>query len=98
MSSPTLRIVIDPVIAPRVQRRLVLPKGAAAGTLLALLSIAAGFTLEGGRLLQLLQSTALLVVCGGTLGAVLLQYPVHAIASAFRAAFAALCHVSPPAG
>jgi chemotaxis protein MotA len=98
MSSPTLRIVIDPVVAPQVQRRLVLPKGAAAGALLSVLCIAAGFTLEGGRLLQLLQSTALLVVCGGTLGAVLLQYPVSTITSAFRAAFAALCHVSPPAG
>ena len=97
MSSPTLRIVIDPVAAPRVRRRVVLPKGAAAGAVLSVLSVAAGFTLEGGRLLQLLQSTALLVVCGGTLGAVLLQYPVHAIASAFRAAFAALCHLSPPA-
>ncbi|MGI8770417.1 MAG: motility protein A [Acidobacteriaceae bacterium] len=57
---------------------------------MSLLSLAAGFSLEGGRLLQLLQSTALLVVGGGTLGALMLQYPLQAILEAVRAAWFSL--------
>lgn len=46
--------------------------------------IVAGLLLEGGRLSQVLQPTAAIIVFGGTLGAVLLQFPTPVVASAFR--------------
>lgn len=47
------------------------------GLLIGLLAIVGGQWLEGGHLGALLQPTALLIVLGGTLGAVLLQSPYH---------------------
>ena len=46
--------------------------------------IVAGLLLEGGRLAQVLQPTAAIIVFGGTLGAVLLQFPTPVVAAAFR--------------
>jgi chemotaxis protein MotA len=46
--------------------------------------IVAGLLLEGGKLSQVLQPTAAIIVFGGTLGAVLLQFPTPVVASAFR--------------
>lgn len=48
------------------------------GLILGLIAIVGGQILEGGHVGSLVQPTALLIVCGGTLGAVLLQhtYPV----------------------
>ena len=46
--------------------------------------IVAGLLLEGGRLSQVLQPTAAIIVFGGTLGAVLLQFPTPVVTSAFR--------------
>ncbi len=59
-------------------------KSSFAGLLLGLGGIIAGLLLEGGKLSQVLQPTAAIIVFGGTLGAVLLQYPMPVIASAFR--------------
>jgi chemotaxis protein MotA len=51
-------------------------KGSAfGGILLAVAGIAIGLYLDGGGLGQLLQPTAALIVIGGTLGAVLIQFP-----------------------
>ena len=47
-----------------------------AGILLALGAMIAGQVLEGGHLGSLLQLTAFVIVCGGTLGAVLVQSPM----------------------
>jgi len=47
--------------------------GSLAGLVLALVAIAAGQWIEGGRLDALLQPAAMMIVFGGTLGAVLLQ-------------------------
>jgi chemotaxis protein MotA len=44
----------------------------------------AGLILEGGNLGQILQPTAALIVFGGTLGAVLLQFPLTTVIAAFR--------------
>jgi len=41
-----------------------------------------GLTLEGGKIDQILQPTAALIVFGGTLGAVLLQFPLSVVQSA----------------
>lgn len=51
---------------------------------MALGGILAGLLLEGGNLGQILQPTAAMIVFGGTLGAVLLQFPLPIILLAFR--------------
>ena len=48
-----------------------------AGLAIGLVAILGGQVLEGGSVASLVQPTALLIVCGGTLGAVLLQSPFH---------------------
>lgn len=48
-----------------------------AGLALGLIAILGGQYLEGGSVGSLVQPTALLIVLGGTLGAVLLQSPLH---------------------
>ena len=59
-------------------------KSSFAGLILGLGGIVVGLLLEGGKLAQVLQPTAAIIVFGGTLGAVLLQYPLPVVASAFR--------------
>ena len=54
------------------------------GLLLAIGGILLGLMLEGGNLGQVLQPTAAMIVFGGTLGAVLIQYPLPVALSAFR--------------
>lgn len=48
-----------------------------AGLILGLVAIIGGQILEGGHVSSLVQPTALLIVLGGTMGAVLLQCPFH---------------------
>jgi chemotaxis protein MotA len=64
-------------------------KGSVGGVLLAVLGIIAGLLLEGGNVGQILQPTAALIVFGGTMGAVLLQFPLPTVV----AAFASLGHI-----
>ena len=59
-------------------------KASLAGILLALGGILAGLLLEGGNLGQVLQPTAAIIVFGGTLGAVMLQFPLSTVLLAFR--------------
>ena len=54
------------------------------GVLLAIGGIVAGLLLEGGNLGQIVQPTAAMIVFGGTLGAVLLQFPLRTVMDAFR--------------
>jgi len=54
-----------------------LDKISLAGLAIGLVAIIGGQVLEGGHIGSLVQPTALLIVCGGTLGAVLLQSPRH---------------------
>ena len=54
------------------------------GLLLAVGGIVLGLLLEGGNLGQVLQPTAAMIVFGGTLGAVLIQYPLAVVINAFR--------------
>jgi chemotaxis protein MotA len=55
-----------------------------AGAFLAIAGIFAGLTIEGGNVGQILQPTAALIVFGGTLGAVMLQFPLTTVLAAFR--------------
>jgi chemotaxis protein MotA len=54
------------------------------GVIVAFVTIFAGLILEGGNLEQILQPTAALIVFGGTMGAVLLQFPMATVVAAFR--------------
>jgi chemotaxis protein MotA len=58
-------------------------KSSFGGAVLAIAGIIAGLLMEGGHLGQVLQPTAAVIVFGGTLGAVLLQFPLATVVSAF---------------
>ena len=59
------------------------------GILLALAGILVGLLLEGGHIGQILQPTAAMIVFGGTIGAVMLQYPLSTVGAASRRLFRA---------
>jgi chemotaxis protein MotA len=59
-------------------------KASIGGVLLAIVGIVAGLLMEGGNIGQILQPTAALIVFGGTMGAVLLQFPLTTVGTAFR--------------
>ena len=59
-------------------------KSSFGGILLAIGGILAGLLLEGGNLRQVLQPTAAMIVFGGTLGAVMLQFPLSVVVMAVR--------------
>jgi chemotaxis protein MotA len=59
-----------------------LDKSTAAGIAIAFAGIGVGLVLDGGRLAQVLQPTAALIVIGGTIGAVLVQFPLHIVLQA----------------
>ena len=57
-------------------------KSSFAGVFIALGGILLGLLLEGGRLVQILQPTAAIIVFGGTIGAVMLQFPLRVVMAA----------------
>lgn len=59
-------------------------KASFSGAVLAITGIIAGLLIEGGNLRQIVQPTAALIVFGGTMGAVLLQFPLDTVVAAFR--------------
>ncbi len=59
-------------------------KSTIAGIFIAITGIGAGLLLEGGKIAQVLQPTAALIVFGGTLGAVMVQFPMGLVLEAFR--------------
>lgn len=54
------------------------------GIILALAGILAGMMIEGGNIAQITQPTAAMIVCGGTAGAVLLQFPLNIFLGALK--------------
>jgi chemotaxis protein MotA len=58
-------------------------KGTIIGIVLAAGAILLGLFLEGGQIGQILQPTAALIVFGGTLGAILVQFPLKVVITAF---------------
>jgi chemotaxis protein MotA len=58
-------------------------KSSFGGVFVALGGILLGLVLEGGKIGQILQPTAALIVFGGTLGAVMLQFPLPIMLEAF---------------
>lgn len=59
-------------------------KSTVGGLVLALGGVLAGLLLEGGNLSQILQPTAAMIVLGGTLGAVLIQYPLPVVINGLK--------------
>jgi chemotaxis protein MotA len=59
-------------------------KSSVGGVVLAVCGILLGLILEGGNLGQVLQPTAAMIVFGGTIGAVMLQFPLPTVLAAFR--------------
>jgi chemotaxis protein MotA len=64
-------------------------KSSFGGVILAVGGILLGLTLEGGTIGQIIQPTAALIVFGGTIGAVMLQFPLSVV----RKSFSRLSHV-----
>jgi chemotaxis protein MotA len=54
------------------------------GVLLAIIGILGGLKIEGGSITQLTQPTAMMIVLGGTLGAVMLQFPLDVFLAAMK--------------
>lgn len=59
-------------------------KGTITGILVALAGIGLGLIIEGSKIVQVLQPTAALIVLGGTLGAVLVQFPLPVVLQAMK--------------
>jgi len=57
-------------------------KASFSGILIAVGGILCGLILEGGKIAQILQPTAAMIVFGGTIGAVLLQFPLEVVVTA----------------
>lgn len=59
-------------------------KATLGGVLVGVGGIITGLMIEGGNLGQVVQPTAAMIVFGGTLGAILIQYPLPVVLGAFR--------------
>lgn len=59
-------------------------KSSVGGILIAMAGVTAGLVLEGGSIQQVLQPTAAMIVFGGTLGAIMLQFPLATVWGAGR--------------
>ncbi len=58
-------------------------KSSFGGLIIALGGILLGLTLEGGKIAQIMQPTSAMMVIGGTIGAVMLQFPLSVVMQAF---------------
>jgi len=61
-----------------------LDKSSWGGVLIAVGGILAGLLLEGGKIAQIVQPTAAMIVFGGTIGAVMLQFPLPVVLTSFK--------------
>ncbi len=59
-------------------------KSSFGGVVLAIGGILTGMMMEGGRIGQILQPTAAIIVFGGTIGAILLQFPLKTVLGAIK--------------
>jgi chemotaxis protein MotA len=66
------------------ERAVRVDKSTIFGIMLALGGIIAGLLLEGGKISQVLQPTAAMIVFGGTLGAVMVQFPMKIVIDACK--------------
>jgi chemotaxis protein MotA len=64
------------------------------GILLAVVGILAGMMIEGGNIAQITQPTAAMIVIGGTVGAVMLQFPLNIFLAALKQVMKVFFHGS----
>jgi chemotaxis protein MotA len=88
--------MIDSFFQSRL-RELKVNRGTLGGLFIALLGIAAGLYLDHGQVGQMLQPTAALIVFGGTLGAVMVQFPFTVVLDAVRQLKLVFFHLPDPA-
>ena len=62
--------------------KMAIDKSTIGGIAIALAGIGIGLALDGGKLAQVLQPTAALIVLGGTIGAVMIQFPLKIVLQA----------------
>jgi chemotaxis protein MotA len=62
--------------------KMKLDKSTVVGIAIALLGLGTGLVLDGGKLVQVLQPSAALIVLGGTIGAVMVQFPLRIVLQA----------------
>jgi chemotaxis protein MotA len=67
-----------------LMKKTTVDKSTIGGIALALTGIGVGLVLDGGRLAQILQPTAALIVIGGTIGAVMVQFPLRIVVLAIK--------------
>ncbi|WP_263384215.1 flagellar motor protein [Granulicella arctica] len=65
------------------------------GIALALIGILAGMMIEGGSISQITQPTAAMIVIGGTMGAVMLQFPMSIFLAAMKSIVKVFMHKGP---
>jgi chemotaxis protein MotA len=65
------------------------------GIALALIGILAGMMIEGGSISQITQPTAAMIVVGGTMGAVMLQFPMSIFLAAMKSIVKVFMHKGP---
>jgi chemotaxis protein MotA len=70
------------IVTPDGNLGSVVDKSTFGGIVIALVGIGAGLVLDGGRLAQVIQPTAALIVLGGTIGAVMVQFPLPIVLQA----------------
>jgi len=70
-------------------------KGIAIGVVVALVGILLGLHLDGGNISQILQPTAALIVFGGTLGAVMMQFPLSSVVASGKRIVEVFLHTPP---
>jgi chemotaxis protein MotA len=61
-----------------------LDKATLGGVVIAIAGILGGMTIEGGKIAQILQPTAAMIVLGGTIGGVMISYPLPVVISSFK--------------
>ncbi len=61
-----------------------LDKSTIGGIVISFCGIGLGLVLDGGHVTQVLQPTAAMIVLGGTIGAVMVEFPASVVAQAFR--------------
>jgi chemotaxis protein MotA len=66
------------------RKRFGLDTSTVGGIIVALAGIGCGLVLDGGKISQVLQPTAALIVMGGTLGAVMAQFPMRTLFQALK--------------
>jgi chemotaxis protein MotA len=71
-------------MADAMPKERAVDKSTVTGLLLAIGGILVGLLIEGGRIAQVLQPTAFMIVFGGTFGAVMVQFPLRTVLSAFK--------------